>query len=147
MIRRWKLIDPATGETWTMPINPDGMTAFPVVARQFRHAYYASLNNNGVRTFQTPSAPAELQWVGWIRSQEQYDNLWYWAAKTVEVVVIDHLGRYYTIFIKAFEPEERAPASPRNAWRLRYRMTAVLLGVNEIHLGTAVEAQTVQPLS
>lgn len=116
---RWVLRDTVTDATWTMPINPDAMTS-PFDRRVFKFAR-GWRKDNRVRTFMTPSTPAEWEWSGVIRSKDHYDRLVEWAEKSVAVDVTDHLGRTFRVFITDFEPTDRRP-TPRTPWRLRYAM-------------------------
>lgn len=139
---RWTLGDPATGDQWQMPINPDSMTPVPLVARSFRHGP-GGLSDSRPRTFMKAPDPTYLEWSGVIRSKAHYDALDYWAKKPNEVMVVDHLGRSFTILITAFTPEDRRPTRS-TPWRLRYSMRAVLIGRDEFLLGTAVETDMAQ---
>lgn len=134
---RWTLRDPATGDVWTMPINPDSMSPVPLVSRAFRNTG-GTVGDPRSRTLMGAPNPKFLEWAGVIRTQAHYDALFEWAAKPNEVLLVDHLGRYFTIVIATFSPEDRRPTRS-TPWRLRYSMRAVLIGTNEILLGTAVE--------
>jgi hypothetical protein len=123
---RWTLTDPATSESWTMPINPNAMTS-PQTAKTLRHAYGIRRGVDRVRTFKTPNPAVQWEWSGVIRSKEHYDDYVYWASKTGEVHVTDHLGRTWEVFMASFEPEDRQPMA-NVPWRLRYKVRALLIG-------------------
>lgn len=126
MTTRWVLSDPATAETWTMPINPDSMTS-PWQGKTLKNA---SANRAGLhrpRTFMsTPSTPVTWEWSGVIRSKQHHDDLLYWAQKDYEVQVTDHLGRTWEVAMNQFIPEDRKPMA-NVPWRLRYTMKVFIL--------------------
>lgn len=122
---RWALIDHSVPETWVMPINPDSMSS-PVMKRRqltFGNGYR---QDTRVRTFERPAPAMEWEWSGVIRTQEHYDQLVHWAEKGVAVVVQDHLGRVFRVFITDFLPTDRTPTH-RTSWRMRYTMKARIL--------------------
>lgn len=118
---RWILHDPVTNESWTMPINPDSMTAFGK-QRTLKHVRY----RYGTTSTQQVPGELELDWSGVIRSQVHYDTLLTWAAKTNAILVTDHVGRRFRVYITDFQPTDRAPI-PRAPKRWRYTMKAKLL--------------------
>lgn len=121
----WTLYDPATLETWVMPINPDEMTS-PYHVKQIRTAYGIKSGLDRLRGFMTPPQPKEWQWSGVIRTQAHYEAYEEWAAKGGEIHVTDHLGRTWEVFIQAFEPEERKPTA-NVPWRYRYTVRCLLM--------------------
>lgn len=121
---RWVLTDPATSETWTMPINPNAMTS-PFPSKNLSHAYGVLRGSERAQSFLHPPALVQWEWRGVIRSQEHHDTYLHWAAKSSEVHVTDHLGRTWEVLITAFEPEDRKPTA-RTEWRMRYAVRAVI---------------------
>lgn len=124
VVIRWVLRDTVTGETWTMPINPDLMGS-PFPRKQFKHGL-GWRRDGRLSTFRGPSPAVEWEWAGVIRTKEHYDRLAQWAAKSVAVDVTDHLSRTFRIYITEFNPVDRSP-TPRVPWRLRYTMKARIL--------------------
>ncbi len=127
MTTRWILTDPATAETWTMPINPDQMSS-PQPTRTLSTVSGTGRYQNAarLRTFMTPSAAVDWEWGGVIRSQAHHDTLRTWARKPGEVHVTDHLGRTWAVLFTRFTPVERRP-TPLVPWRQRYTMNALIL--------------------
>lgn len=124
---RWSLRDPATGETWVMPLSPDSMSS-PHATR--RLDTIPSIVQGGgrmrLRTFMTPESAVEWEWGGVIRTQAHHNALEAWARKEGEVHVSDHLGRTWAVLITSFQPTDRRP-TPSTPWRLRYTMSALIL--------------------
>lgn len=122
---RWTLTDPATAETWTMPINPDSMTS-PHPPKDFASfAKGIKGGHNRSRSFMVPASPVEWTWEGAIRTPEHHDALEAWSKKGT-VRVTDHLGRTWEVVMQRFEPSDRRP-TPNTPWRMRYSMTALIL--------------------
>ena len=121
----WVLTDPATSDTWTMPINPDTMTS-PFGPKSFKTAAGTKTGIGRVRTFQTAPTIPEWQWEGVIRTKQHYDDLVDWASRPGEVHVTDHLGRTFAVVIQAFQPIDRRSMATV-PWRLRYTMKVLIL--------------------
>ena len=129
MTIRWVLTDPATAETWQMPINPNEMTS-PFGSKNLKHSYGARGFWGGterVALFQLPPGVVEWEWKGVIRTKEHYDSYVYWASKKGVVHVTDHLGRTWVVFLRSFEPEDRRPMATV-PWRLKFTVKAMLVG-------------------
>lgn len=122
---RWTLSDPATSETWAMPINPDAMTS-PFPGKSIVTAYGSRRGRRRPRTVMTPPPIVEWEWEGVIRTEAHYDQLHTWATKGREVHVTDHLGRTWEVLLQAFIPEDRKP-TPQTPWRMRYSMRSLIL--------------------
>lgn len=121
MTIRWTFTDTATNETYTLPINPNTMS--PVGARvslkRVRGIYGV------VSTRQVPTQ-TEFSFGGVINTQAHYDALLTWVAKTVAVIVTDHLGRSFRVYLDSFVPTDRSPRpSLRTRWT--YTVKATLL--------------------
>jgi len=128
-IARWVLEDVNSGETWTMPINPDRASS-PLQDRSIATAYGVKTSRPGegidrVRSFMTPSDAKEWTWGGVIRTKDHYDQLAYWGRKERKVRVSDHLGRTFEALMQSFAPDDLKSAT--TPWRLRYEMTALVL--------------------
>ena len=126
MTTRWVLTDPATDETWTMPINPDQMTSPHPAPKRLRTQYGIRRGVHRIRTFMSAPTANDWEWQGVIRTEEHYDALVAWAQKPNEVHVTDHLGRTWEVLISQFQPTDRKP-TVNVPWRLRYRMRALVL--------------------
>lgn len=119
---RWQLIDPMTDESYVMPINPDSMGPLSKKARTLTHGR----GPYGVTSLQQTPKELSFDWGGAIRSQAHYDALLAWASKSNAVIVTDHVGRQFRIFITDFQPTDRTPI-PRAPKRWRYTMKSKLL--------------------
>lgn len=121
---RWTLYDPATLQTWVLPINPDRMTS-PFPAKNIRVAYGVRAPLQRLRTFMAPAAAVDWEWEGVIRTQAHYDTYVDWAWRDGPIHVTDHLNRKWEVFLQSFEPEERRP-TPNVTIRLRYKVKALI---------------------
>lgn len=130
MTTRWVLTDPATSETWMMPINPNAMTS-PQAGKNLQNSYgidraYDPGSRQRVNTFLAPPSPTQWEWSGVIRSKDHYDAYVHWTQKPSEIHVTDHLGRTWEVLITAFAPEDRVPTQTV-PWRLTYSVKALIL--------------------
>lgn len=124
MTTRWILSDPDTGDSWTMPINPD--SALPV-STEIRAYSTASSNRDGhTRVFAGKPRDNDWGWSGVIRTKAHYDQLLAWSERDTAITVTDHLGRTLRVFITKFDPTDRPPTGRVN-WRLRYSISCKLL--------------------
>lgn len=122
---RWTLTDPATSETWEMPINPDTATS-PHAPKSIKTAYGIRSGEDRVRSFKGVASAKSWEWSGVIRTEAHYETYVTWAAKPGEIHVTDHLGRTWEVFIEAFVPEERKPTKT-TPWRYRYTVRALVM--------------------
>ena len=125
MTVRWVLFDPATSESWTMPINPNAMTSPEPTKKNLKHVSGVLYNKETLRTFMNRPTLHEWEWKGVIRTKEHYDAYVYWMGKTGAVQVTDHLGRTWEVFLKVFDPEDRRPMATV-PWRLNYTVKSVV---------------------
>jgi hypothetical protein len=122
---RWIFTDPVASETWTVPINPDSMSA-PLSKRKAKFGN-GFRKDTRVRTFLLPPDPMQFTFGGVIRTQAHYEALEEWSKKDNAITVTDHIGRVWRIVPIAFEPTDRRPTATVG-WRLRYTFRATLLG-------------------
>lgn len=123
MTTRWTLTSVDTGDSWTMPINPNTMSS---VNRTRQVDTFSGGVTSRVRSFERAAEPVKWTWAGVIRSKDHYDALAAWARRPGKVRVTDHLGRTFEVLMQQFEPEDRKPTAKVD-WRLRYTMQVVLL--------------------
>lgn len=119
---RWQFTDPATSETYVLPINPDSMTS-PLPQKSYQFAPGGDGTAVGVLA---PPTPVDWQFGGPIRTQAHNDALDAWSQRPGKVHITDHLGRTFEVMIYSYEPTERQPTR-RTTWRLRYVMKASIL--------------------
>jgi hypothetical protein len=119
---RWTFQDTATGETYTVPINPNAMSPLGKrgTLKRTRGIY-------GVVTTRQVPSQVEYSFGGVIRSQDHYDALLTWVAKTVPVIITDHLGRRCRVYLTSFEPQDRS-VTPKAPTRWTYTVKGTLLG-------------------
>lgn len=130
---RWRLRDPSTGELWEFPHNPNKMTS-PHRPRSIDIFVTPPLYDPAVearggmtRVYEHNAAPYEWTFSGWIRDQEQYDQLIYWTRKVHRVQLVDHFNRVWWIRFKEFDPDEKRP-SHRSDWKFDYEVKATMYG-------------------
>lgn len=124
MTQRWKFVDPATSSEWVLPINPNRMSAPPLLAKQLR--FGTSSRTGRLSAFRRPAPARPWEFSGVIRTQAHHDGLLEWAKKKCAIEVHDHLGRVFVVVITAFEPQDRRP-TPSTPWRLNYTMKTLML--------------------
>lgn len=125
MTERWTFHELATGETYTVPINPDAMTS-PFGDRQAKTATTTHDPNGRIRTFMSATTPVQWEFSGAIRTQAHHEALETWAKKPGLIRVTDHLGRTFEVLFVSYEASDRRPTRS-TPWRLRYVMKASLL--------------------
>lgn len=122
---RWTLTEKATGETWTMPLNPNSMTGLPQL-KQFTTAGWSPQGSNRLRTFQAPTSAERLEWSGVILTDSHHQDLRTWSAKPGVIVVTDHLQRSFEVIIQAFVPDQKPGHHPGDPKRT-YKITTLFL--------------------
>jgi len=121
MTQRWTFHDPITSETFTFAINPNAMTGIGE-QRTLTH----SRNRYGVTSTEGTKRERELTFSGVVRSQAFYDSLVEWVDKRNAVIVTDHVGRQFRVYLTEFIPTDRSPI-PRAPKRWRYTIKSKLL--------------------
>lgn len=124
-VLRWRLRDVETGDTWTMPINPNQMSS-PTRGRNISTVYGTRKGPHRLRSFQTPTDAAEWTFGGVIRTEQHYLDLVEWAKKDRKVRITDHLGRTFEVLMEALDAVDRRP-TPAAPWRMTYTMKTLLL--------------------
>jgi hypothetical protein len=123
--KRWIFTEVDTGETYTVPINPDSMSS-PFQDRQIQQVYGSREGYNRMRSFELPAPAKEWEFGGAIRTQAHHDALRTWSKKPGLVNVTDHLDRTFQVVFQGFEATDRSP-TPQTPWRQRYTMSALVL--------------------
>lgn len=140
--QRWTFYDPVALTSYTVPRNPNVMTNIPTVARNLRHAP-AWGGDDRVVSYELPSDPLTFEFGGSIADEAHYNALLSWAQVDNEIIITDHLGRSFLVFITAFQPTEQQPTR-RNPWRITYTMICTLLETGVQLVGVAQETDTAQ---
>jgi len=120
---RWTLTEKGTATTWTMPLNPNEMTALPVVKNLLT---VSTPQQPFPATFMGQPNAQEISWGGVILTQSHYDNLVLWSRKPGVIVVEDHLGRSFEVLIISFEPDP-PPGRAADDLKQKYTITALFL--------------------
>lgn len=130
---RWQFYDPTTGDRWEFIHNPNQMTS-PHAPRAIDIFVTPPLYNPAIearggmaRVHESNQAPFEFSFSGWIRDEEQYEQLVFWTRKVTRVRLTDHFGRTWSIRFKEFDPDEQRP-SHRSDWRFDYDIKATMYG-------------------
>lgn len=130
MITRWLFHDPATGESWTVPINPNEMTDPMARTRNFQFGVASRSSNLPapavIRGIENASEPVEWSFGGVIQTQDHHERLESWSRRPGEITITDHFARTWTVLMKTFEPTERRPTLSK-PWRFTYTMRALVL--------------------
>lgn len=125
---RWTFTDDVADETYTVPINPDGMTSpkRPQKALTFGAGRHRDTGDTRIQAYLNKPVSWDWEFSGAIRSQAHHDALDYWAKKTNDIVITDHNGRSWRVYPTDFLPTDRQP-TPRVEWRLRYTFKVKIL--------------------
>lgn len=127
----WKFTDPETLEEYLFPVNPfqDSGVSYN---KNFR--YLASITARksgfGLDTISTVINQSHIDvktpsYTGYTYTEEQFDNMQYWANKNYPVELSDDLGRSWLIRIRSFKPERvRSRSFP---YKHRYVLEFIIL--------------------
>lgn len=122
---RWTLVEQATGETWTMPINPNSMSGLPMT-KQLANVNWTRQGDRRLRTFQSRTPAEPFEWSGVILTYQHYQDLLTWSRKAGVIVVTDHLERTFEVIIQSFVPETKPGRRPNDPKRT-YKMSTLFL--------------------
>jgi len=124
-VLRWRFVDPAVPEEWTVLLNPNQMSSiFP----QKTIDISATTAVDGQPLVSEGAAkPVSWTFQGVILEAEHYDGFVKWYAKRKRVYLFDHYGRRLTIYMVAFDPTPRR--SGAYPFRHDYQVTAIIYGV------------------
>jgi hypothetical protein len=117
---RWQFIDPRTGETWTVPLNPREMGS-PHTKRSLTYKTTTGGPGTGrVVIFERIREPQPWEFSGAIITKDHYDKLLYWSQKPNVITIKDHYGRNWLVLLEEFAPTpKRSVGKP---WRHEYTM-------------------------
>src|SRR4051794_22764766 len=122
---RWTLHDPVLGDSYTMEINPNAMTALggPLQVRAG-----GIMPKGAALLFGRPALPTDWQFSGVLRSQAQYEAFVDWMSRPNRLQLTDHLDRTLVVQLKSFEP---VASRGRRAvpWRHTYSINALVFNV------------------
>lgn len=121
-VRKWVFQDPATGEVYHFPYNPNQMTS-PYGTKNIQWTATTAIDGQKL-AFEGQQAPVQWQFQGFIRSQDEYDAFVYWAAKRNRIWITDHYGRAWLGYLTHFDPVARRTA--HIPWSHDYTMQVLL---------------------
>lgn len=125
-VRRWVYRDLVSGETYTVPINPNAMTT-PYPQRKFIYKSTTAGPAGTTVTNEAHADPQQWQYSGDILDKAHFDALVYWSRKQNRVQITDHYGRAFIITIDQFNPvPKRAVNVP---WRHTYTVSASVYAI------------------
>lgn len=124
MVQRWKFTELAdAGTSWTVPINPYEMTS-PIPPKNITSRHTTATNGQAI-IFEGSPAPHSWSFKGAILGFEHFLELQRWFEKKQRVLLDDHFGRRFTIYITSFDP---IPKRRRNRyWSHDYSVEALTL--------------------
>ena len=109
--------------TYTMPVNPNVMSTPMNQVRM-------DPRTDGTAPYghRAPTVPGELSFGGLLYGQAQYNALATWVATGGLTVIVDHLGRTFSVIPVRFEPEDRRSGLRKGLLRWKYTVTCLLMG-------------------
>ena len=120
MTTHWTFTETATGDTWTMPTNPNTMSGLPMT-KQLATVNWTRQGDRRLRTFQSRTTAEPFEWSGVILTAQHYQDLYDWSRKPGVIVVTDHLQRSFEVIIQSFVPEAkpgRRPGDPKRTYKM-----------------------------
>lgn len=128
IVQRWVFTCPATGETYTVPRNPDQMTS-PFATRTVSAKFTSAVSGKALLT---EGAPALAQWQfgGTCVDAAHYEKLRHWVNDiNSRVTITDHYGRVITCVLTFFDAKPRRDM--HRYWSHTYQITAMVIDVGE----------------
>lgn len=126
-VQRWVFTDPSTSETYTVPINPNQMTA-PFPQRQFTTKATTAVDGKGI-VYEGQVKPADWNFQGVILDSTHYGNLKDWVYNHGRIQITDHYGRIITCVLQNFNATPKRAAS--KPWKHEYTITAIVFSVTD----------------
>lgn len=124
MVQRWQFRDIKTGETYTVPLNPNEMTS-PFPPRQFAYkGTTAGPNGGSAVTYEAWAGTQEWTFGGAILDEQHYKDLLAWSYRQNKVQITDHYGRVFTVVFTQFDAVPKR--SYQHYWHHTYTMHATV---------------------
>lgn len=125
-IRRWQFIDMKTGVAWTVPINPNVMTA-PWPERKYTvKATTAGPAGGQHVVYEALPDPKPWTFGGTTLFLDHHDQLLAWSQVKNKVKIIDHFGRTFICTLDLFDAIPKQSRSHME--RHTYTMHATVYG-------------------
>ena len=119
-VLRWRFEDPATGESYTVPMNPKEMKSLwpdrPITVKGTTAAQGQGLAWEG------NSTPVEWGFSGAALDYAHHEALRGWVYDHGRIYITDHFGRQITCVLKKFD------ATPDGKYKHRWRHTYEISG-------------------
>jgi hypothetical protein len=128
IVKRWVFTDAVTGDTYTVPRNPDNMTS-PFPERNVQSKFTTAITG---QVLLTEGAPVISQWQfsGKVADARHYEQLRHWVNDVNHrVVITDHYGRDILCVLTKFDA--RPKRDMHRLWSHEYTVTALVLKVGE----------------
>lgn len=126
-VNKWVFVNPPTGETYTLPINPNRMTSPHAPRNVFSEATTAPDGQmimwEGARRCQ----PWTIE--GFILDQAHYEKMEQFLALNNRIIIVDHRLRAWICSIESFEPQKIGYET--NPYWAKYSLTAFIYGGGE----------------
>lgn len=127
VIHRWTFTDPATGNSYVWPRNPDHMTS-PFKSRNIQTKYTTALGRGKVLLIEGAPSLAQWQFGGIVKDAAMYEQLRFWVEEIDgRVIVEDHFGRQIECVLTSFDAKPHNDS--RRYWSHDYTITAIVLNV------------------
>ncbi len=102
-VQRWQFIDIASGEHWTVPINPNAMTS-PFPARKYTvNATTAGPNGGTHVVYEALADPVPWTFSGTCLTLDHVNGLLAWSGIKNKIKIVDHFGRTFTVTLDQFD--------------------------------------------
>lgn len=126
MIQRWVFTDPSTGESYTVPINPNAMTPlFP--AKQLTFQATTAIDGQ-LLMWEGQPQPQDWQFSGDILDEAHHEALRSWVYDHQgRLQITDHFGRQLLVVLRSFEPTPKRAVG--KYWRHTYLVRGTVISV------------------
>lgn len=129
IVQRWVFTNPSTGETYTVPRNPDAMTS-PFPSRTINAKHSTAITGQVLLTEGAPQLAANWQFSGTMADSRHYEKLRHWVNDiNNRVQITDHYGRVIDCVLLNFDPKPKRDM--HRYWSHTYTITALVIRVGE----------------
>lgn len=126
LVKRWTFYCPGTGESYTVPRNPDDMTS-PFPERNITTKHTTAVNGQVLLIEGAPQV-ANWQFSGTVADARHYEQLRHWVNDINQrVQITDHYGRVIECVLVSFAPKPRRDI--RRLWSHTYEIKAIVIKV------------------
>ena len=130
VVLRWVFLDPSSGETYTVPRNPDAMTS-PFPQRTLTSKFTSALDGQALLLEGSPTL-ANWQFSGTVQDAAHYEALRHWCNDIGgRVTITDHYGRDIVCVLSQFAPVPVRNLVKGKYWDHTYQINATVVSVGE----------------